>query len=206
MGKLSEWNAKYIPDVHPTGMPDGTTLNGVIYDCGGYDLLFYTDTLRALVGSSADGWVSSQPYGVDVAHGHERVDIPALGSAKRPEAARLAKLLQDPIVQVSNAQQARYEERGHQGKRGVVRPLLWRLDRIAEILLFHPGIVGVPKITIASVDGVNFTGYTVEHNDWGYVEKLVDATLPGRWRTIDRKEQRQIDQNRKKLLREQRRS
>ena len=171
MGKLSEWNAKYIPDVHPTGMPDGTTLNGVIYDCGGYDLLFYTDTLRALVGSRADGWVSSQPY----------VGGGRLGGTR--------------------CQQARYEERGHQGKRGVVRPLLWRLDEIAEILLFHPGIVGVPKITIADVDGVNFTGFTVEHNDWGYVEKLVDVTFPGRWRTIDRKEQGQIDRNRKKLAR-----
>ncbi len=50
MRKCGNFNSKYIPQVHPTKIPDGTTLNGVIYDCGGYNLFVYTGSVIALVG------------------------------------------------------------------------------------------------------------------------------------------------------------
>jgi hypothetical protein len=178
---FSKINKKYNPDVIPTKMPDGTTLLGVIYDSGKFDLLFYEDGIWGLVGSRNDSWVTAQPYGIDVSHGSINTLYPALGTVKRPEALRLESLLAVSRDVAYKIQMDAFNDPNHKGEQSKVRPGIWKHEDIVEIVLSKNYIIGAPMIMISTIHN-NIYAAPILNNDMSYVAKLLDISYPGVWR------------------------
>jgi hypothetical protein len=177
-------------------MPDGTTLVGVIYNAGKHDLLFYEDGIWGFVGSPRDIYVTAQPYGIDVTHGTNNSEIPALGPFRRPEARRLAQLLQEPRDVAMHRQLEAYNDATKRDERSRIRPGVWHKDQIKEIMLSKPSFARPLYIYIHRLSDHWYTA-PLDNNDGEYVEKLIKACYPDRFRSINRQEEEVV---RKQLL------
>jgi hypothetical protein len=153
-------------------MPDGTTLVGVIYNAGKHDLLFYEDGIWGFVGSPRDIYVTAQPYGIDVTHGTNNSEIPALGPFEA------------------------YNDATKRDERSRIRPGVWHKDQIKEIMLSKPSFARPLYIYIHRLSDHWYTA-PLDNNDGEYVEKLIKACYPDRFRYINRQEEEVV---RKQLL------
>lgn len=181
----------------PTPMPDGTQLLGVIYDCGGWDLLVYEDMLCALVGTEADAWTSGfvgglagAPAGLTFGRGEGDGAIPALGPMRRPEARRLEAVLaqgsrKDICTRQFDAAKAQNDRRP-----GSARAPWWcRLDDVEEAVLHLPNAGTAWLALRVKHDGSTYwKAYPPSTNDRRHIRTLLDAALPGRWREASRSE------------------
>ncbi|MHB8190871.1 MAG: hypothetical protein ACYDHP_10750 [Ferrimicrobium sp.] len=190
-------NQRVVSEVIPTTMPDRTVLVGVIYDCGHHDLLFYQDGIWALPSGIKDLIVegSWSPVVGTLDHGTVRHDIAALGPARRPEASRLAKLLQDPRDQMVAKLLAQSEAYTSKRKQDMKRPLYWlnatetSTGREISYVYLHLPKFGTPKILLKGVAPGALSTFEFDNgNDGRYIEKLLDYCYPDRWRLVSRSE------------------
>jgi hypothetical protein len=185
--ETSSMTSEYFhPAVHPTVLPDGTELLGVIYDAGGRDLLLYRDVLLSIPGSLRDAWAQSPPYGLDVAHGRVLGGIPALGPIKRPEAQRLEK-----ILAVSRPELVT-QSRSASNKNGQIASV--PLSQIKQVLFYSPrfGISWICFNILTDNGSDNWSAFDVSMYDRSYVIALFGLWSPGKWVRLTRQEWREF--------------
>jgi hypothetical protein len=171
--------------VTPTTMPDGTILNGVLYNSGKHDLLLYSDGILFFPGSSADAVASIAPAAWNINSGSPIASFEALGPSSRPEALRLFRyvssmsreqILADPSLKLKSDSK---------------RPKAWFLrnkviDRVGftESTVFRPALLHLychlmenPYLCIESVTNAN-----------PYAEALLEYCFGDKFRQVSRGE------------------
>jgi hypothetical protein len=108
-------------------------------------------------------------------------EYPAPGTAKRPEARRLASLLANSRDAAVKMQLDAFNDPNRHASKASVPPYIWRRDQIDEIILAKSKFAVTPLIRIHTLSGNRYSA-PIGNNDLDYVARLLEATYPGAWR------------------------